>query len=403
MAIAGQCGSLHGHIPDYQSALYRRFLYDTDDLFAQIVVVPATSCSMRVHAHPDVLDVDFGTHSTRPDVPGTLLSRPGYHLADELDKAWREDRPALFLNGNNTGYWGNQFVIDSGELQYKKCRPIFYDAGSRRRLGNRLAAHMDGRFPFFCWTPDSFAIVDLDLHAVPMADPVDGPVSVIASVDELPATGLSGFPLLRSRRAVWPETLHQAWDPRLLFDTGRLVGVDRRGVKERIDRHFARRDPLVRHALTLVGVDSAGSALLVVVEQSDERSDGLTVADAARLMSDLGAVDALVLGAAGDAQLASTEEGFLVSPLIEEHVRASSRELGGAHLGAGLGGRVASARPIPSLVAIECRVSAPTTRSTGPGIVHEPVTAMFVEGTITIAKPQVTRAGGLAPLGRFDA
>ena len=77
--------------------------------------------------------------------------------------------------------------------------------------------------------------------------------------------------------------------------------------------------------MTVIGLDSEGRVVLLVVEKS-HRSRGITVAEAARLLRRRFHVrDAIVLGAAGDAQLATTAEGFLTVPLVADYARSAAR------------------------------------------------------------------------------
>ena len=77
--------------------------------------------------------------------------------------------------------------------------------------------------------------------------------------------------------------------------------------------------------MTVIGLDSDGDVVLLVVEKS-HRSRGITVAEAARLLRRRFDVrDAIVLGAAGDSQLATTAEGFLTVPFVADYARSAAR------------------------------------------------------------------------------
>ncbi|MDQ2709169.1 MAG: phosphodiester glycosidase family protein [Actinomycetota bacterium] len=314
-------------------------------LFAQVLVLGAAGCTMTVQASPEALGVDFRSQSIRPDVPGNPLPRPGFQIADELKQARLDGRSSLLFNGNNIGYWGNQFVIESGRFGAKEKGPIFDD--------KKLADHAHGRFMFFSWSESRFRITEIDLRAV-ARDPESSGIGFVQPLSsDAPKVGLSGFPLVRRGESVWRNELAQAWDPRLLYNVGKLVGVDRADVLKEINARAAARAPLARHAMTLVGVNDGGDAIVVVVEKSEQRSDGVSVAGAARLMLELGARHAIALGAAGDAQLASTDEGFLVSPLIEPHSRGCARDVERRLRGRDVDGMEVAARPVPCLVTIE--------------------------------------------------
>lgn len=314
-------------------------------LFAQVVVIPSTGRWMNVRAAGDVLDVDFRYESTRSDVPGRLRPRPGFRLVEELEEARSAETPRLLFNGNNIGYWGNQFVIQSGRTVCKPRGPIFDDRA--------LEQHAHGSFTFFCWSPSAFGVEVYDLRSF-TSNEADSGVSVLPLCDEakLPVSGVSGFPLVREGQPVWSDHVEQAWDPRLLFDVGRLTGVDRSDVLRDIRERHTAGEALMRHPLTAAGVDQAGNAIILVAEQS-RRSAGLSVAEAAEIMKRIGARDAIALGAAGDAQLATTEEGFLVSPLVDDHVQQYSREIARRYRSSYLQGMTPSARPVPCLVSIE--------------------------------------------------
>jgi len=102
--------------------------------------------------------------------------------------------------------------------------------------------------------------------------------------------------------------------------------------------------------MTVVGIDACRQIVLLVVEQS-QNSRGMTVAEAADLLSRRFAVrDAIVLGAAGDAQLATTEEGVLTEPVVASYAEHAAQQIPDHLLGETLRGRVIRARPVPSYV-----------------------------------------------------
>lgn len=333
----------------FDGEFYRRYLInDPGRLFAQVLVVPGAGVQMRVKASRMALDVDFRTESTRPDVPGRQRPRPGFRLVDKLNEAHSKQTPRILFNGNNVGYWGNQFVVEVGRLRFKPKGPIFDD--------KKLVEHVAGRFSFLCWSPGAFTVRSISLRSF------SGGAADESGIDVLPADGspalpiwaVSGFPLVKSGRQVWQHNLCEAWDPRLLFDVGRLVATSHDQVVEDIRSRHAAGHAQVPHSLTAAGVDRHGNAIIMVVEQSD-RSRGLTIAEAAAQMKQLGAVNAIALGAAGDAQLATTDEGFLIAPLVDEHVRPYSQPVPECYRGADLPDRPVAARPVPCIVSIERR------------------------------------------------
>lgn len=337
--------------PSYRSQLYTRYCLHRPGLFAQVLLLPGDACRMEVQADKETLDVDFRRESTRPDVPGEPRSRPGYRIADELDMARRQNDRRILFNGNNVGYWGNQFVADQAALVYKARGPIFDD--------DDMVRHAGGDHTFFCWSERGFSVADHGVDA-DWADAHSGISLYPADWITFPHTGLSGYPLVRDGIAVWAEHRSGAWDPNLLYDVGRLTGVGRADVERDIVERTRAGEQLMRHPLTAVGVDRAGNAVVLVAEKSG-RSAGISVAEAAQMLCDLGATDAVALGAAGDAQIATTAEGFLTAPLVAPHVRHAALPLGRRHKSPYLADMVVAARPVPCLVSIGHRgVTEPT-------------------------------------------
>lgn len=326
--------------PACRSHLYHRYCLERPGLFAQILLLIPGVCDMNVQVDKEVLDVDFGWESTRPDVPGVHRPRPGLRLGEHLNAAIAGNERQVLFNGNNVGYWGNQFVIDHSALVFKSHgRPIFDDDG---------AGYADRPHTFFCWSDGGFTVEDIELSASRTLRPPN--MSVSASGQRpLPDAGLSGFPLVRDRTPVWDDHRAAAWDPNLLYAVGRMTGVRRADAVRLITERSG--EPLVRHPITAVGVDRAGYAVVLVAEQSS-RSDGLSVAEAAEMLLDFGATDAVALGAAGDAQLATTDEGFLTAPLVAAHVRHCARSLGRQQKSGYLTSMAVRARPVPCLVSI---------------------------------------------------
>lgn len=337
--------------PAHRSQIYDRFCVQRPGLFAQLLVLPRHACRMQVHADKETLDVDFRRESTRPDVPGELRSRPGYRVADELDDAWKQKERRVLFNGNNVGYWGNQCVIEQAALVYKPRGPIFDD--------ERRAWHAGGSHTFFCWSDDGFTVDDYALSA---EDDGSGVALFPPGRFTLPDAALSGYPLVRDGHEVWAEHRAGAWDPRLLYNVGRLTGVGRAEVEREIAERTRAGEPLVRHPLTAAGVDGRGDAVVLVVEQS-YRSAGLSVAEAAGFLRSLGVADAVALGAAGDAQLATTEEGFLTAPLVAPHAWDAARSLLRRHKSPYLARMEVAARPVPCMVSIGQRTDLPRTEA----------------------------------------
>lgn len=351
MSILGVQTRDHARPPEatFQCDLYRRFLIeDPGRFFAQVLVVPGADVQMRVRASRMALDVDFRTESTRPDVPGRQRPRPGFRLVDKLKEAHSKGTSRILFNGNNVGYWGNQFVVEARELRGKRRGPIFDD--------KRLADHVAHRFSFFGWSPSGFSLKPISLQSFSGGAYDDTGIDVLPAFGSppLPVWAVSGFPLVKAGLPVWQEHVCDAWDSRLLFDVGRMIGTSHERVVADIVRRHSAGEPQVRHPLTTVGVDEKGDAIIMVVEQS-VRSRGLSIAEAAERMRGLGAVDAIALGAAGDAQLATTNEGFLVAPLVDDHVRTVSPPIPERFRSPELADLPLAARPIPCIVSIEPR------------------------------------------------
>ena len=70
-----------------------------------------------------------------------------------------------------------------------------------------------------------------------------------------------------------------------------------------------------------------------------------------------------MLGAAGDAQLATTEEGFLTEPLVASHAKESAQQVPDHLLHGRLRGRAVWARPVPCYVQFDLVASELSSRS----------------------------------------
>jgi len=126
-------------------------------LVAQVLVIPSRRFGMTVREDQDVINLDFRHTVTRPDLAGAAYQqRPGQYLTDVLRDLRQSASSAVLLNGNNVGWWGNQFVIRRKQLRFKPKGPIFDDGD--------LPAHVSGLHAFFLPSPSGFQIVDIKLH-----------------------------------------------------------------------------------------------------------------------------------------------------------------------------------------------------------------------------------------------
>lgn len=326
-------------------------------LVAQVLVIPSGRFGMTVREDQDVIKLDFRRTVTRPDLDGPAYKqRPGQHLADVLRDLRRSASPAVLLNGNNVGWWGNQFVIRRKQLRFKPKGPIFDDG--------ELPAHVSGMHAFFLPGPSGFRIVDIQLHGT-TKQAGDTTEMDLRAIRDLPRCGLSGFPLIRHGQTVWERNGEKAWDPGLLFDLGASRLDTHRVIREFVRTLIDAGERLVRHPMTVIGLDGDGKVVLLVVEKST-RSRGITVAEAARLLRRRFKVrDAIVLGAAGDSQLATTEEGFLTVPFVADYARSAARRIADDLLCDELKGQPAYARPVPCYVLF--RASPEPTTGRRPG------------------------------------
>lgn len=346
---------------------YDRFLvrFPPSWLTAQVIVVSHGRAQMSVHTHHDALNIDFKRHQVvDPTIVDTYLHRPGFYLHEKLAKLRKSGDSAILFNGNNIGYWGNQYVIRDHRLQYKRRGPIFDD-------GDLLSHAHNGDHAFFLAGEAGFRIERLALVGVrrPAGQTLE---ALDVPGRDLPRFGLSGFPLLRQGKSVWKEHGPLAWDPGLLFNLGRisreLTVTDLRAhVSELLESGV----DLARHPMTVIGINGQGQVVLMVVERSAD-SRGMTVAEAADLLRRrFNVEDAIVLGAAGDAQLATTEEGFLTEPLVAEYAKSSARAVPDDLLHERLRGQPVSARPIPCFVQFDLVATDEgrhTRRSEPPGV-----------------------------------
>jgi len=335
--------------------------HEEQRLVARVLVVPASQLTMSVREDQDVMDLDFRQTVTRPDLVGAAYrERPGLFLTDVLRDLRSSGSPAILFNGNNVGWWGNQFVIRRKQLRFKPKGPIFDDGD--------LHTHASGRHAFFLPGPRGFQIVEIELEGKKV-DVGDTGEMDLRALRPLPRCGLSGFPLIRNGQRVWEQNGEQAWDPGLLFDVGSLRKDGYGAISEFVRGMINVGMELVRHPMTVVGLDESGNVVLMVVEKS-ARSRGLSVAEAARLLRRRFDVsDAIVLGAAGDSQLATTAEGFLTVPLVADHARRAAKVIPDDLLCEELKGHPAYARPVPCYVLLKPTAEArPALSQTGsPG------------------------------------
>ena len=343
----------------YRCDLYTRYrlINPATPFFAQVLLIDSDQCTLGVDVDGVALGVDFRTESTRPDVPGRQRERPGIRIAERLAEARDNGHRSVLVNGNNVGYWGNQFAFRDGNLVYKERGPIFDDG--------ELAAHATGEYPFFYGSQDGFFFRKVRLSSTTV-----GLDTVVTSPDPEstpPPAGLSGYPLVWGGKPVWSRTEHldMVWDPRLVFEVGRLVGIGRRQAVELVRRHFRERRPWALHPMTAVGVDRNGRAVLVVMEQSP-RSRGISLGGMAEIMDVFDVCSAVVLGAAGDAQLATTEEGVLVAPQVAPYAESAAREVPPELCHPDLDGLTVKARPVPSLVTLAAVPERPTATPARP-------------------------------------
>jgi hypothetical protein len=318
-------------------------------LVAQVLTIPGDRLGMTVREDQTVMDLDFRHIVTRPDLVGAAYrDRPGHYLTDVLGKLRSSSAPAILFNGNNVGWWGNQFVIRRKQLRFKPKGPIFDDGD--------LPTHASGRHAFFLPNSRGFQIVDIELEGTKVTTDDTGEMDLRA-LRPLPRCGLSGFPLIRNGERVWQQNGEKAWDPGLLFKLGGLRKDGYSAISELVRGLLDAGAELVRHPMTVIGLDQDDNVVLMVVEKS-WRSRGLNVAEAARLLRrHFGVRDAIVLGAAGDAQLATTTEGFLTVPLVAPYAHDVARPIPDHMLSSGLGGAV-SARPVPCYVVLRPSVQA---------------------------------------------
>lgn len=350
----------HQRVETVRNRLYtrRRFISSSSTPCVIQVLTLNASAAVETSIEYDqrALDFDFRKKAVRPDIGRATEPRPGIYLHERLSALDRQNRESILVNGNNLGYWGNQYAISGPGLVWKRRGAIFDDG--------RLDEHASAQpHTFLCAQPvakfprrvlaDEFSMQEIKLAA---ARPIeDSGVWIWPNpADKLPRTAISGLPLLSQGKPVWRAHITDAWDPRLIFEGAAIVGLDRSHIApEFTARKLLTSGKLARHAMTVVGLDRRGRLSIVVAERS-RRSKGITIEDAARFGMDFGLIDAIVLGAAGDAQLGSTAEGVLIDPLIESHVASSARTIPPKWLAFQQARqRAVKARPVPCVLRID--------------------------------------------------
>jgi hypothetical protein len=281
--------------------------------------------------------LDFEKLATRPDIAGRrVVPRPGFFLSSVgAGIAATSGREFAAFCGNNVGYWPNQLLVVGGEVVLKCLPSIFFraDDGVLRFDQHGIGFGASG---FSAWT------AELSLQTEPTCYTTDG----LVPTPDLEA-GVSGYPLVWEGASVWDRFPSSAWDPKLLLTTP-SPGARPHGVRTLdLSKGLKEGQPLVRHAMTILGLgdDHVG---VVVVEEGTARSSGCTVAEAADTAHRLGWTHAIVLGAKGDAQLVTSEGPSGVRPLVSAHDRHAAAPT----VGAGPSGEWLERR-IPSFCVLE--------------------------------------------------
>jgi Phosphodiester glycosidase len=325
----------------FQSDFYARFSFRLPHSRARghILRIPRIKpLALRVAVDPRALWFDFSKYSTRPDLPGrTYSGRPGIYLSYLVRDIASATGFCLGLNGNNLGYWPNQFAVADGRLVFKPV-PGLYE--------NELE-DVSGPAHFLSQAGDG----GFDIRTIDVVGAVAGSErKVTLQGDASFSAGVSGYPLFIRSRAVWNESRRAAWDPKLIAD---VPSAHQRTRSELVKRvcDVPADQAWLRHAFTLAGTTSQHELVLVAVEERESNDGGISLPAAADLMSCLGCTDAIVLGGKGDVQAVSSQEGAIVRPLLSPHDRAVSRQVHafGMHVESDLANheRLVLERPIP--------------------------------------------------------
>jgi hypothetical protein len=294
-----------------------------------------------------VLDYDFSYQSSRPDVTRKeYVPRPGFYLS-LLAKAFKDclGSASVLFNANNIGYWPNQFMIVQEQLIYKSKTPLFYDP----------SVDISGQYTFFSQYKDGTLMVrEISIKSLePLSDTEKYRLAIDDSDSPIPVTGISGYPLIRDSKEVWHTALEQAWDPKLVYYVGDLLGVRQGEIRARLHQARADKKDLVRHGLTILGLTMAGRPIVVVLEESSADSRGVSVREAAQIMKGLDVPNAIVLGGKGDAQLVSTLEGVIARPFVAAHDLDWARPIDNLGYQRYLVPPDARERPIPGFAGLE--------------------------------------------------
>lgn len=274
---------------------------------------PNHALKMWVGVDQDALELDFEKQSARPDVPDRIyVGRPGVYLS-RLARILRDcNGPCIVANGNNIGYWGNQFAIINGRLLFKSVTPLFFDP----------LEDISGTYPFLVQLTDgTFDSRGIELES---QAPNTQEARILLKprrpdvIDSVVA-GISGYPVIMDAKVVWHEHINEAWDPKLLYFIGDVSKLDRSTMLKRLKIAHAKGETLQRHGLTFLALDAGHRLHIMVVEEQESASRGISVLEAARIFVALEMNSCIVLGGKGDAQLVSTQEGALITPLTSSH------------------------------------------------------------------------------------
>jgi hypothetical protein len=169
----------------------------------------------------------------------------------------------------------------------------------------------------------------------------------------IPTTAISGYPLILDSREVWQGAIEEAWDPKLVYYVGDLFGVGQGEIRVRVQQAHASKKELVRHGLTILGLNAANHPMVVVVEESPTESRGVSLGEAAQIMKSVGVHNAIVLGGKGDVQLVSTLEGVIACPFVATHDLDWARPVDNLNYKEYIVPRDARERPVPGFAGFE--------------------------------------------------
>lgn len=306
----------------FEDALYTRWLLSGTKIpFVSHFVRfhPQSVLRMWVGADQEALDLDFEFQSPRRDIPGrAYVRRPGFFLS-RLTRVLRDMLGScVVMNGNNIGYWGNQFLIVNEKLVYKKTACLFYDPLDT----------LAGQYAFIVQLLDGTFVA----RWIDMEDSPESTQRIAIrprNTDQVHGVraGISGYPLIRSGTIVWKDHVSQAWDPKLLYHIGDPSVLTSQVISGRLVVAHETGQPLQRHGLTFLALDACGNLYAYVVAEQEGFSRGINVDEASQILTQLGMRDAIVLGGKGDAQLVGGQEGVLIRPLMSAHDLDSARPI----------------------------------------------------------------------------